>query len=195
MEVKLIQTQLIELARIENNDGQIEGVKRNPRTISEADMEKLKKSLQDHPDMTALRELVVYPHGDKFVVLGGNMRLRAMRMLGYKDAPCKVIPIETPTEQLNAFIVIDNGDFGAWDWDALANEWDDLPLGDWGVPNWGNDDEEEEPTDLDAEPRNKPFVLKVTFPTADKMNQFVAAYKDVLENDYGCTISETGGEL
>ena len=136
MEVKLIQTQLIELARIENNDGQIEGVKRNPRTISEADMEKLKKSLQDHPDMTALRELVVYPHGDKFVVLGGNMRLRAMRMLGYKDAPCKVIPIETPTEQLNAFIVIDNGDFGAWDWDALANEWDDLPLGDWGVPAW-----------------------------------------------------------
>ena len=106
-------------------------------------MEKLKKSLQDHPDMTALRELVVYPHGDKFVVLGGNMRLRAMRMLGYKDAPCKVIPIETPTEQLNAFIVIDNGDFGAWDWDALANEWDDLPLGDWGVPSWDVDAEVE----------------------------------------------------
>lgn len=30
----------------------------------------------------------------------------------------------------------DNGSFGAWDWDALANEWDELPLGDWGVPAW-----------------------------------------------------------
>jgi hypothetical protein len=24
-------------------------------------------------------------------------------------------------------------------WWSLANEWDDLPLGDWGVPSWGHD--------------------------------------------------------
>ena len=195
MEIELIQTQLIALARLETNDGQIEGVKRNPRNITEEDMEKLKKSIREHPNMMALREMVVYPHGDKFVVLGGNMRLRALRDLGYDEGPCKVIPTDTPTDQLNAFIALDNGSFGAWDWDALANEWDDLPLGDWGVPNWGKGDDEEEPTDLDAAPREKPFVLKVTFPTAEKMNQFVAAYKDVLENDYGCTMSESGGEL
>ena len=136
MEIELIQTQLIALARLETNDGQIEGVKRNPRNITEEDMEKLKKSIREHPNMMALREMVVYPHGDKFVVLGGNMRLRALRDLGYDEGPCKVIPTDTPTDQLNAFIALDNGSFGAWDWDALANEWDDLPLGDWGVPSW-----------------------------------------------------------
>ena len=91
----------------------------------------------------------------------------------------------------------DNGSFGAWDYDALANEWDDLPLADWGVPSWKEEEGREEtvPGNLDAPSREKPFVMKVTFPDADSMTRFIVAYKDILEQDYGCTISETGGEL
>ena len=44
-------------------------------------------------------------------------------------------------EKLREIIIKDNGSFGSWDYDMLANEWDDLPLSDWGVdgiPTEGN---------------------------------------------------------
>ena len=31
------------------------------------------------------------------------------------------------------FIIKDNVGFGTWDWDILANEWDDTDLSDWGI--------------------------------------------------------------
>ena len=136
MEIKLIQTQFIPLSKLEVNKGQVEGIPSNPRRLDDDAFAKLKKSIEERPGMLALRELCVYPHGNKFVVLGGNMRLRAMRELKYKEAPCKVIPEDTPLDELKAFVVVDNSSFGAWDYDALANEWDDLPLADFGVPVW-----------------------------------------------------------
>lgn len=140
MEIKLIQTQFIPLSKLEVNKGQVEGIPSNPRRLDDDAFAKLKKSIEERPGMLALRELCVYPHGNKFVVLGGNMRLRAMRELKYKEAPCKVIPEDTPVDELKAFVVVDNSSFGAWDYDALANEWDDLPLQDWGVPAWETQD-------------------------------------------------------
>lgn len=43
----------------------------------------------------------------------------------------------TPAEQ-KEFIIKDNGDFGQWDYDVLANEWDADDLNDWGVDVWQN---------------------------------------------------------
>ncbi len=43
----------------------------------------------------------------------------------------------TPAEQ-KEFIIKDNGDFGQWDYDALANEWNADDLNDWGVDVWQN---------------------------------------------------------
>lgn len=136
MEIELKQTQFIRLSLLEPNDGQVEGLPKNPRKISADDLERLKNSITKHPDFLALRELVVYPHGGKYVVLGGNMRLRAMRQLKFKEAPCKVVPEGTTVEDLKTFAALDNGSFGSWDYDALANEWDDLPLVDLGIPAW-----------------------------------------------------------
>lgn len=45
----------------------------------------------------------------------------------------------TPAEQ-KEFIIKDNGDFGQWDYDALANEWNADDLNDWGVDVWQNKD-------------------------------------------------------
>ena len=61
------------------------------------------------------------------------MRYRAMSELGFKTAPCIIIPKETSIEQLKAYSVIDNNGFGKWDWDLLANEWDAAQLTSWGV--------------------------------------------------------------
>ncbi len=101
----------------------------NPRRISTVDMDRLVKSLQDFPDMLAIREIVV---DETSTVLGGNMRLLALRKIGAKEATAKIVKGLTP-EQKREFMIKDNGSFGDWDLDALANGWTDLPLAEWGI--------------------------------------------------------------
>lgn len=115
---------MLKLSKIEANKGQIEGLPKNPRIIKDDKFKKLVKSIEDNPEMTSLREILVYPHNSKFVVIGGNMRLKALKELGYKEAPCKVIPEETTVEQLKAYTIKDNSGFGEWNFDVLNTEWD-----------------------------------------------------------------------
>lgn len=124
MDVKLNQSIMLKLSKLEANKGQIEGLPKNPRIIKDDKFRKLVNSIEDNPEMTSLREILVYPYGDKFVVIGGNMRLKAMKELGYKEAPCKIIPEETTVEQLKAYTIKDNSGFGEWDFDMLMGEWD-----------------------------------------------------------------------
>ena len=116
--------QNIPVALLQCNEGQIEGLPRNPRFIKDDRFKKLVKSLEDDPEMLDLRELIVYPHGKKFVVIGGNMRLRAGKELGFETMPCKILPADTPIEKLKAYVIKDNNAFGNDDFDLLANEWD-----------------------------------------------------------------------
>lgn len=150
MEVKLNISELIKLSKIQSNTGQIEGLPKNPRFIKNDKYNKLKKSLEENPEMLGLRELLVFPHGDKFVLIGGNMRFKAMKELGFKQAPCKIIPADTSVEDLKAYTIKDNAGFGEWDFDALANEWDEFDLEAWGIdlPVYEANDEE---LDDDAE--------------------------------------------
>ena len=137
-----MNTQNIPITKLQCNEGQVEGLPRNPRFIKDERFEKLKKSIQDDPEMLQLRELIVYPHGNKFVVIGGNMRLRAAKQLGFKDMPCKVLPEDTPIEKLKAYTIKDNNAFGNDDFDLLANEWDVEFLEDCGFEFAFNDAEE-----------------------------------------------------
>lgn len=116
--------QNIAVALLQCNEGQIEGLPRNPRFIKDERFKALVKSLQDDPEMLDLRELIVYPHGKKFVVIGGNMRLRAGKELGFETMPCKILPADTPIEKLKAYVIKDNNAFGNDDFELLANEWD-----------------------------------------------------------------------
>jgi hypothetical protein len=143
MKTNLVQSVMLPLSKIEANRGQIEGLPKNPRVIRDAKFEILKKSIQDDPEMTALREILVIEHNGKYVIIGGNMRFRAMQDLGIKEAPCKIIPADTDVEKLKAYTIKDNAGFGEWDWDDLANEWCDAPLSDWGVDVWEASEEEE----------------------------------------------------
>lgn len=136
----LVQSVMLPLSKIEANRGQIVGLPKNPRVIRDAKFQILKKSIEEDPEMTALREILVVEYGDKYVIIGGNMRFRAMQDLGIKEAPCKVIPADTDVEKLKAYTIKDNAGFGEWDWDDLANEWGDEPLSDWGVDVWEAED-------------------------------------------------------
>ena len=125
---------ILPLDEIEVNKGQLEGLPSNPRSITREKMELLKTNITDYPEMLSLRSLLIYPIDDsKYILIGGNMRYRALKELGYTEAPCIIIPKETSIEQLKAYTIIDNNGFGKWSWDMLANEWDELQLVEWGV--------------------------------------------------------------
>jgi hypothetical protein len=133
MKIELIKSQNIALAKLEINKGQIEGLPKNPRLIKDAKFEKLKKSIEDNPEMLGMREVLVYPHGSKYVIIGGNMRFQACKDLGFNEVPCKVLDKDTTAEQLRAITIKDNVGFGEHDWELLANEWDSVELEDWGL--------------------------------------------------------------
>ena len=131
-----METRRIKLTDLVLNEGQIAGLPTNPRQWTKTELNKLKKSLQETPELLEARGILVYPWEGKYLVLGGNMRLSALKSLKAKDVPCIVFPEDTPIDKLKEVVIKDNGSFGAWDFDQLANEWGDLPLVDWGVPAW-----------------------------------------------------------
>lgn len=134
--------QSIKLKQLENNTGQIPGVMQNPRDLDNAGFEKTKKSIENFPKMLEVRQLVVVKHDKKYVVIGGNQRLRALRALGHTKAPCVIV--DWPTELMNEFIIKDNLSYGEWNYQLLDTEWDNELLIDWGLDIPINDNPIEE---------------------------------------------------
>ena len=105
----------------------------NPRVIRDEKFAKLKQSIIDFPEMLEKRPLVCFTDADgKFVVLGGNMRLKALSDIGAKEIPI-ILADDWTAEQRAQFLIKDNVGFGEWDWEQLANEWDAQQLADWGL--------------------------------------------------------------
>ena len=110
----------------------------NPRIIRDAKFEQLKKSIQEFPAMLELRPMVIDANN---VVLGGNMRLRALQDLGYTEIPEAWIKRaeELTEDEKRRFIIVDNVGYGEWDWDAIANGWDADEVREWGLDMPGFD--------------------------------------------------------
>lgn len=128
-----VKIQQVALSKLHLNTGQILDVPKNPRFIKDERFEALKKSIRDDPEMLELREIIAYDNNGELVIVGGNMRYRAMKELGFKDAPVKILPKETASEKIRAFIIKDNVAFGNNDWDILGNEWEVEELLDFGL--------------------------------------------------------------
>ena len=131
-----MQVTRLKLSDLEPNIGQVEGLPINPRQWSKGDVESLAKSLLETPELFEARPIIVVPHEGKYVILGGNMRYEASRLNKTEDVPCFILPATTPIGKMKEIVIKDNGTWGAWDYDSLANEWDDNDLGSWGVPHW-----------------------------------------------------------
>jgi len=135
---------MIKVSALKKNPG-------NPRQIHGHKLDLLKKSVTEFDKMMALRPIIV---DENNVVLGGNMRLAAIKALGHKEIPDEWVKrADDFTEaEKREFIIKDNAGFGEWDWDVIANEWSDKPLADWGldVPGF---EAVEEVGDADAEPQ------------------------------------------
>ena len=136
-----MQIQTLQISNIKPNSN-------NPRIVNKAKFEKLKQSIKELPEMLQLRPLIL---NEDNVILGGNMRYKALVELGYTEVP--VIRAESLTErQAQEFLIKDNLSYGDWDFDILANEWDSVDLEEWGLDVWQNEDDkianEKEPKEV-----------------------------------------------
>ena len=91
----------------------------NPRIIKDDRFKKLVKSIEEFPKMMALRPIIIDADG---MILGGNMRFKALKELKYKDIPDEWVKraSELTDEEKQRFIVADNIGFGEYDWDAIS---------------------------------------------------------------------------
>lgn len=157
---KYVETN-ISTKTLESNIGQIPGVHPNPRTITTLEYEKLKKSIQRNGIVQA-RSPIVYKYDGRHVVICGNMRLKASKEIGLTDIPVFLIDEELNADQLNELQVIENKNNGDWDWDLLANEWDDTQLEDWGlnVPSIPDLNFDEIESTADRETKKTPIQVR-----------------------------------
>lgn len=117
--------------------------------------------------MMELRPIII---DNDNMILGGNMRLRALKELGYKDIPSGWVKRadELTEDEKRRFVIADNVGFGEWDFDMLANEWDSMELQEWGL---------EVPVALSFEDKNQEI-------DTDGFSDMMTLKIELSENDY-----------
>lgn len=131
----------------------------------------------------ALRPIIVDANG---MILGGNMRYKALLHLGYKEVPDEWVKRadDLTEEERRRFIISDNVGFGDWDWQGVANEWDVEELADWGldVPDF----EVKEGKDQDLSDKIKSsFIIEVI--CNDEQEQQMT-YNRLIELGFQCRV-------
>lgn len=127
--------------RLRINDGQLPWLPKNPRSWTQTDIDRMVKSIDEDPDFAEVRPVLAVPgEGKELIVFAHNLLTRAAQVRGDRDLPVAVFEPETEEDQetIRRLALKDNGSFGSWDTDILANEWNTEPwqLEDWGVPEW-----------------------------------------------------------
>jgi hypothetical protein len=135
----------------------------NPRLIKDDKFKKLVKSIQDFPDMLNVRPIVV---NKDMVVLGGNMRLKAIKEAGHTEVAVEIV--DWTEDQQKEFIIKDNASFGEWDWSDLANNWDSDELTNWGIDIIGFSNVEDLGEDFILPNGDKSPFQQMTFTLADE---------------------------
>ena len=115
----------MKLSEIKNNPD-------NPRVIKDAQFQKLCNSIESFPKMLSLRPIIIDTNN---MVLGGNMRLKALQHLGFKEIPDEWVKQanELTEDEQRRFIIADNVSGGEWDWQLLQSDWDVEELESWGL--------------------------------------------------------------
>lgn len=190
---KLGIRQNIDITKLEYNEGQIEGLSKNPRWLHDDEGKRLKKSLIDSPEFLEYKPLMVYAMDNgNYVTICGNMRLRVaneLRLDGHSEfdtIPCVILKADTPIEKIKEYAIKDNVQAGNWDWNELANgEWETDDLQEWGVNcSFMQHDDAENLDDFFEEvesgeaKKEKKIVIKVRIPeeeedTKDTIKQLI----------------------
>jgi hypothetical protein len=144
----------------------------NPRIIKDDKFQKLVQSIKDFPEMMEKRPIVCVTDVDgKIYPLGGNMRYKALKELNYKDIPDSWVTLadDWTEEKRREFVIKDNVGFGEWDWEQLANDWDNEELEAWGLDVGGFDaNAEDYGEDFSLPDGDKAPFQQMTFTLADE---------------------------
>lgn len=201
--VKLGFREMIDITKLLYNEGQIDGVPKNPRYLKESEHDKLVKSLADSPELLEYKPLMVYGLEDgTYVTICGNMRLRVANELriggntNFDKLPCFVLKTDTPIQKIKEYAIKDNVQAGNWDWDELANgEWEIEDLDEWGVNtsflNAGESDTDTLDglfdTEDDKEEKTKDLKITITIDAsfAEKADEIKEKITESLGDEYG----------
>lgn len=187
----------IPLAKLSLNTGQVEWLPKNPRQWTQEQIDSMVRSLDEDPDFMEDRPPLVVPYEGRFIVFAGNERTEAeKRRKARTELDCMVYTPETDKDQETIIrrAMKDNGHFGSWDWDTLANEWGDFPLGDWGVPAW---DQNAKDIDIDGlfdetkkAGKEKEIIIQVIVPDnmGEKAEDIRASIELTLDEFPGCKV-------
>ena len=170
----------------------------NPRIIKDDKFSKLVKSIKEFPKMLEIRPIVV---NADMIVLGGNMRLKACKEAGLKEVPVIFAQDLTEDEQ-KQFIIKDNVGFGEWDWDMIANEWDEVQLQDWGLdlPLDSQIDDSEEgdqidiPKSLQVIPK-KEYILIMADEDSEEWQELQSIFKCGVVRQGGCKVGSSSDKV
>ena len=198
-EVKRIEyTHVLSKDVLEMNDGQLEGLPKNPRYIKDERFAKLKLSMEPSPEFLEAQPLKVYPLDDgHYIIIDGNMRFLAGNEVGLTEYPCYIFKKETPKKKLMEYAIKANIAYGSTDWDALANDgWDVGELEDWGmdVSFLGGDDG----TDIDdlfeeaGAQQEKEKMTKITVSVPEALTEQVG---EIIEAIKAATADYEGIEI
>lgn len=127
---------------VDLNEGQVPGLPKNPRCWTYEDVSRLQRSILETPELLQARGVLVYPYEGRYVAVGGNMRLSAIRRLKIQEVPCVVLPEDISIEKLKEMAIKDNGQFGSWDEELLKTEWSEIEFAEWGIDVFTVVDEE-----------------------------------------------------
>lgn len=176
------------------NITEIKANPKNPRIIKDDKFAKLVKSISEFPQMLEKRPLVCFTDVDgKFVVLGGNMRLKAAKECGLKELPI-LLADDWTEEQKNEFLIKDNVGFGEWQWDELQNDWDMQQLNDWGLDGGGVDMNTDELSEQFSLPDgDKAPFQQMTFTLADEQAEQIKNAIDEIKHTEEYKYAETMG--
>ena len=124
---------------------------KNPRQISEEDADQLKQSilkfgLTDKPNINTDN-----------TIIGGHQRLAILRDLAYEEVECWVPNRTLDSSEVEELCLRLNRNHGEWDWDILANDFDENELKEWGFNHIDIPSMEIEPNDTIDEPEEEEY--------------------------------------
>lgn len=193
--MKISKITRVAVDRLRINEGQLPWLPRNPRSWTQTDIDRMVKSIEEDPAFADVRPVLATPAEDgTLVVFAHNLLTRAAQVREDKDLPVATFTPETEEDQatIRRLALKDNGSFGSWDTDALANDWDADPwqLEQWGVPEWITG-----AAGKGEAPAGSPSVSKTGEVDPDGLNDMVTLKIDLKAEEFSYvkrTIGEAG---
>ena len=200
--MKKTKVTMVAVDRLRINEGQLDWLPRNPRQWTQTDIDRMVRSMDEDPDFAEERPVLAVPGpDDTLVVFCHNLLTKGAQIRERKTLPVVTYFPETDEDRqtIRRRALKDNGSFGNWDSDILADEWDfeSFELEEFGIPAWitGAGQQGSGASGSGGDTSGEKAVKKpslqalITFPDADALADFAAKYGPEIIEQYDAQIA------